>query len=392
MNKQEMAEYIVAIFQNCEAYYKEHLTDFGNILPHVFASEAINDPMKTEFEVNAQSEIFNKYCRLIQHLWKSGDEEVRNVVDVTILESISDNSLMWEAFDENISLEFKQYINEELLRENIVMSHVDRLKGKTDEVAPYSEKEIQIVKSGTDAVKSVLLGNDTNAKRRLLCCLDWFMDSYYGNDIFIVKDDLKNILETVVISANEDDVIDDAISLLEYTDWPYPILETHFSEVSERIKPMVRYLLNHELNKGIEFLYNRSWDEELSEDDQYKLEDYAKKIIKEYGWVKVYDAVCNYLYTHCTNPESVINFAHLYWIYGWHEYPISKPYEFLGYFYFRIDMDTVRYDEMDILDSLAVSILPKSGYEEANLYHNPNYLPETDSMLLAAVEAYKNHK
>ena len=287
MNKQEMAEYIVAIFQNCEAYHKEHLADFGSVLPHVFASEAINGPMKAEFEVNAQSEIFNKYCRLIQHLWKSGDEEVRNVVDVTILESISDNSLMWEAFGENISLEFKQYINEELLRENIVMSHVDRLKRKTDEV---------------------------------------------------------------------------------------------------------RYLLNHELNKGIEFLYNRSWDEELSEDDQYKLEDYAKKIIKEYGWVKVYDAVCNYLYTHCTNPESVINFAHLYWIYGWHEYPISKPYEFLGYFYFRIDMDTVRYDEMDILDSLAVSILPKSGYEEANLYHNPNYLPETDSMLLAAVEAYKNHK
>ena len=201
MNKQEMAEYIVNVFQNYEAYYKEHLTDFGNVLPHVFASETINDPMKTEFEFNAQSEIFNKYCRLIQCLWESGDEEVRNVVDVTILERISDNSLMWKAFGENISLEFKQYINEELLRENIVMSHVDRLKGKTDEVAPYSEKEIQIVKSGTDAVKSVLLGNDTNAKRRLLCCLDWFMDSYYGNDIFIVKDDLKNILETMVISA-----------------------------------------------------------------------------------------------------------------------------------------------------------------------------------------------
>ena len=39
MNKQEMAEYIVNVFQNYEAYYKEHLTDFGNVLPHVFASD-----------------------------------------------------------------------------------------------------------------------------------------------------------------------------------------------------------------------------------------------------------------------------------------------------------------------------------------------------------------
>ena len=57
MNKQEMAEYIVNVFQNYEAYYKEHLTKFGSVLPHVFTSETINDLMKTEFEFNAQSKI-----------------------------------------------------------------------------------------------------------------------------------------------------------------------------------------------------------------------------------------------------------------------------------------------------------------------------------------------
>ena len=53
-------------------------------------------------------------------------------------------------------------------------------------------------------------------------------------------------------------------------------------------------------------------------------------------------------------------------------------------------MDTEKYDEADILDSLATSILPKSGCKEADLYNNPNYLPETDPMLLEAVEMYKN--
>lgn len=55
-------------------------------------------------------------------------------------------------------------------------------------------------------------------------------------------------------------------------------------------------------------------------------------------------------------------------------------------------MDTEKYDEMDILDGLVISILSRSGYAEADLYHNPNYLPETDSILLAAVEAYKIHQ
>ena len=52
MNKQEMAEYIVNVFQNYEAYYKEHLTDFGNVLPHVFASETINDLMLLQEDGN----------------------------------------------------------------------------------------------------------------------------------------------------------------------------------------------------------------------------------------------------------------------------------------------------------------------------------------------------
>gem|GEM_PF-3020595 len=59
---------------------------------------------------------------------------------------------------------------------------------------------------------------------------------------------------------------------------------------------MGRYLFNYELNKEIEFLYNRYRNKELSEDDQYNLEDYAKKIIKKYGRFKLYNALCNYLY------------------------------------------------------------------------------------------------
>lgn len=40
----------------------------------------------------------------------------------------------------------------------------------------YTEREVQCLKEGMGAVRSVLSGTDTEAKRRLLFYLDWYMD------------------------------------------------------------------------------------------------------------------------------------------------------------------------------------------------------------------------
>ena len=111
--------------------------------------------------------------------------------------------------------------------------------------------------------------------------------------------------------------------------------------------------------------------------------------MKTHGWSDVYRAACDYLHANCKTPKAVINFAHLYWIYEWNKNPIPNPYEFLGYFYARIDLNTDKYDEMDILDSLSLDILPRSGNRKAMLYNNPQYLPETDPLLLDAVKTHK---
>ena len=148
-------------------------------------------------------------------------------------------------------------------------------------------------------------------------------------------------------------------------------------------------LPENELSGKIDVLFNRYWDEELSEDDQYQLEADAVNLVKTHGWSDVYRASCDYLHTNCKTPEAVINFAHLYWIYEWHKNPIPNPYEFLGYFYARIDLNTDKYDEMDILDSLALDILPRSGDRKVTLYDNPQYLPETDPLLLYAVKVHR---
>lgn len=59
----------------------------------------------------------------------------------------------------------------------------------------YTEREMQCVKEGIGAVRSVLSGTDTEAKRRLLFYLDWYMDPYYKQDISDIKKDLKEMLK-----------------------------------------------------------------------------------------------------------------------------------------------------------------------------------------------------
>ena len=130
MNIQEMADCIAAAFLQHEQYRAAHRKEYGEVLAHVFAMETINTPMLHEFESQAESEAFQKYCGLIEHLWKNGDDEVRNVVDVTILESISDDGRMWQAFGRHISQNFRDYINKEVLIKNIVMVAVPPLPKK----------------------------------------------------------------------------------------------------------------------------------------------------------------------------------------------------------------------------------------------------------------------
>ena len=96
----------------------------------------------------------------------------------------------------------------------------------------YTEKDKEIVRKGLTSIQKVLLGEDMDKKRSLLFCLDWYMDPYYGQDIADIKDELINLLQTVVIISNDIDVKEDALQLLgDYTWGPYQILEEHFDDI-----------------------------------------------------------------------------------------------------------------------------------------------------------------
>lgn len=106
----------------------------------------------------------------------------------------------------------------------------------------YSEKEKEIVKSGIAAIREVLMGENTDEKESLLLALDWFMDPYYKQNIYIadIWDDLIQLLQTVVITPNDEEVAEDAWHLLSSYAWrPFEIIENNLDKVPEQLRPYV---------------------------------------------------------------------------------------------------------------------------------------------------------
>lgn len=125
--KEDIANRLIKVFPEKMSALTKHYNDYGELLGHIFFSEEINVPLFELLKNNLESNKIEMYCRFIEEMWKYGDSDVINIVDVTILESLSDNREVWINFGSYISQDFKAYINNDVLANNILMSHVQRL-------------------------------------------------------------------------------------------------------------------------------------------------------------------------------------------------------------------------------------------------------------------------
>lgn len=122
---EDCARLISGLTRHGQEALEAHQRDYQDILLHVFASEIISEPLLTLLKKDpAPERNIQIYCKAIEIMWQYGSEAVVNVVDVTILERLSDDAALWQKFGSYISEEFKTYINTEVLTYNLMMSGV----------------------------------------------------------------------------------------------------------------------------------------------------------------------------------------------------------------------------------------------------------------------------
>ncbi|MCR4643999.1 MAG: hypothetical protein K5695_01140 [Oscillospiraceae bacterium] len=127
MNSEETMQRFLELFPEKQAAFQKHSEAYGEILQHPFYAETVNYPLKELLEADTDPAEIRKYCRFIEQMVFDGDEDVKNVADVTILECLSDDKTIWHRFAAYSSNELIRYINTRLLHENIAMSGVEPL-------------------------------------------------------------------------------------------------------------------------------------------------------------------------------------------------------------------------------------------------------------------------
>lgn len=131
MTKQEFLLEYANWFPEKRILCEEHVSEFPEILSHVFTVEAINNEIWQAFR-DEDTNKFERLCSFVEHVWclvyHDENDEILNVISVTILESISDDNRLWQIFGSLIGNDFKEYINKVILSENIMMMQVEELR------------------------------------------------------------------------------------------------------------------------------------------------------------------------------------------------------------------------------------------------------------------------
>ncbi len=113
MSFNDCVELIESINRNGYEALEEHLTDYGEVLLHIYASDEIGNPLFELLKNKGNEELIKIYSKVIELMWKYGEDPVVNVVNATLLERLSDDKDVWNSLGKYISDDFKQYINKE---------------------------------------------------------------------------------------------------------------------------------------------------------------------------------------------------------------------------------------------------------------------------------------
>lgn len=130
----------------------------------------------------------------------------------------------------------------------------------------------------------------------------------------------------------------------------------------------------------------------VSYEELLALEKQTARLVDEYGWEAVRKSFFRYVQNECKNPDDIARVAFRYEGLNWNKKPIPDPYEFLSYLYYKAGFKKAPYDAARALDDLCITILPASGYPEANIYYHPYYAAEADPKMIAAVERWRQRE
>ena len=91
MDKEYFARRLSEQFPEFRTAYAEHLEYYEALLGHVFfGSETLLGALERLLKTNRERETIRRYIDFVEDMYANGDDDVRNIVEVTLLECLGD--------------------------------------------------------------------------------------------------------------------------------------------------------------------------------------------------------------------------------------------------------------------------------------------------------------
>ena len=70
------------------------------------------------------------------------------------------------------------------------------------------------------------------------------------------------------------------------------------------------------LKEVIYSLFNRRWDDDLSDEEEERFQNLYDSTVEKYGWEQVFDVIDQYMRDSCLTSQTIVNFVNLFWEYN----------------------------------------------------------------------------
>ena len=142
MNERECAKAMAAVLPHGEALLEAHLQKWQlwyeqhpvepqrlkryagydhRVMLHLFAGDVFTPHLMKSLETGTDAA---PCLRLLERMWQEGNSFVRNVLDVTILERLSDDQELWQAVGRQVSPMVREIVNRVIMPGNSVYATV----------------------------------------------------------------------------------------------------------------------------------------------------------------------------------------------------------------------------------------------------------------------------
>lgn len=144
--------------------------------------------------------------------------------------------------------------------------------------------------------------------------------------------------------------------------------------------------MNDTFISKMQILFNQDYFSDEFEPEG-KVEQLAEEVLNDYTEDEIYNWFYNHLVSSCHTAQEVYNAINLYYCYSFDKIHINDLYDFLGYIFWKIDVENNWQEYGDFTDSFAIGLLERAGL--VDLVVNPYYQSWHDEKIKNSIENWR---